>query len=242
MQGATTDAAEQARTVANGIAAVIDGRMESFSLDHPCHTVHGERWFRVHVAALGDGLQGAVVWRFDISARKQAEDRARRVRAYAVQAAWVSAVGVLSASLIHALSRPLSAASLYSGTALALLSRAGMDCDRLQTTLEGIELQIGRATEILPRPRGFLRQCETRLEPVAIEEVIAGAMGLVEWFAADCQVRFRFMRAEPRPVVLVDLIQLEQVRVDLVCNGIQAINAAATPSAGGRHRSRGAPG
>jgi signal transduction histidine kinase len=95
--------------------------------------------------------------------------------------------------------------------------------------LEGIDGQIQRATDIVQRLRGFLRQREMRLEPVPIEEVIAGATGLVQWFAADRKVRLRFARPEGCPVVVADAIQLEQVLVNLVCNSIQAIDAADVP-------------
>jgi signal transduction histidine kinase len=52
---------------------------------------------------------------------------------------------------------------------------------------------------------------------------------LVQWFAADRKVRLRFARPEGCPVVVADATQLEQVLVNLVCNSIQAIEAADVP-------------
>lgn len=225
----TGDEAEQAQAVADGIAAVIERRVESFSLEYPCHAPDRERWFLARVTPLGDGLPGAVVCHFDVTARKQAEDRACRARECATQAARVSAVGVLAASLIHELTQPLSAASFYSATAAALFSRdnTAPDRERLGAALEGVEVQIQRATDIVQRLRGFLRLREMRREAVAMDQVIAGAIGLVSWFAADRQVRLRFAKVQPSPVVLADVLQVEQVLVNLICNGIQAIDAAA---------------
>jgi len=162
----------------------------------------------------------------DISARKQAEDQARRATACAAQASRVSAVGILAASLIHELTQPLSAAAFYSGTAVTLLTSGQTAPDRLEAALTGVDTQIQRATEIVQRLRGFLRQREMRLEPVSIDSVVIGATGLLQWFAADRRVRLHFAPAERSPLVLADTIQLEQVLINLVCNGIQAIDAA----------------
>jgi two-component system, LuxR family, sensor kinase FixL len=178
-------------------------------------------------------MGGAVVVHFDVSARRRAEDQARQARECSAQAARVSAIGVLAASLVHELTQPLSAAGFYSATAVALLGQGqaapDLDRDRLKAALEGVDSQIQRATDIVQRLRGFLRHREMRLEPVPIEDVIAGATGLVQWFAADRKVRLRFDRPKVCPLVVADAIQLEQVLVNLVCNSIQAIDAAGTP-------------
>ncbi len=237
-RNARGDDAEEAQVVADGVASVLERRAESFSLEYPCHSPDRERWFSVNLTPLGDAMEGAVAVHFDISARKRAENQARQARECAAQAARVSAVGVLAASLVHELTQPLSAAGFYSGTAVALLGqRQGQgqlaperDHDRLKAALDGVDAQIQRATDIVQRLRGFLRQREMRLEPVPIEEVVAGATGLVQWFAADRKVRLRFVRPERCPVVVGDAIQLEQVLVNLVCNSIQAIDAANMPN------------
>jgi C4-dicarboxylate-specific signal transduction histidine kinase len=226
--------AEVAQAVADGVASVLERRAEAFSLEYPCHAPDRKRWFSVNVTPLGEAMDGAVVVHFDVSARKLAEDQARQARECSAQAARVSAVGVLAASLVHELTQPLSAASFYSGTAVALLGQGqtapDRDKERLKAALEGVDTQIQRATEIVQRLRGFLRRREMRLEPVPVEEVIAGATGLVQWFAADRKVRLRFTRPQGCPVVVADVIQLEQVLVNLVCNSIQAIDAADTPN------------
>lgn len=219
--------AEQARAIADGVTSVLEGRAEGFSTEYPCHAAHRERWFSITVRPLGEGPSGAVVIHYDISARKRAEDQTRRARECAAQAARVSAVGVLAASLVHELTQPLSAASFYSATAVALLGRGEMAPERLRPALAGVDAQIQRATEIVHRLRGFLRQREMRLEPVSLDEVIAGASELVQWFATERRVGLHYGGAEPGLVVRADAIQLEQVLVNLMCNSIQAIDAAA---------------
>lgn len=227
--GVLGEEAENAQAMARGIAAVIERRVDTFGLEYQCHSPDRRRWFAVSVTPLGGTMEGAVLVHFDISARKQAEDQVRQARECAAQAARVNAVGVLAASLVHELTQPLSAASFYSGTAVALLSQGQMSAERLKAAIDGVDTQIQRATDIVQRLRGFLRQREMRLEPVRIDEVVVGAMGLVQWFAADRRVRLQFVRTDPSLVVAADAIQLEQVLVNLVCNSIQAIDAAAMP-------------
>ncbi|AYH43284.1 PAS domain S-box protein [Azoarcus sp. DN11] len=68
--GATGGAAE-------GIRAVLAGRLPSFSLEYPCHAPHAQRWFTMTVNPLGPERQGVVVMHSDITARKLAEDGLR---------------------------------------------------------------------------------------------------------------------------------------------------------------------
>jgi C4-dicarboxylate-specific signal transduction histidine kinase len=221
--------AQRMRTLVDGVTAVVERSAETFSTEYPCRTPERELWFLVSVTALGGGLEGALIVHLDISARKLAEDRVRQVRERAAQASRVRALGVLAASLVHELAQPLGAAGLYSGTAVALLSRGPTAPDPLAAALEGVDSQIQRANQIVQRLRGFLRRRETRPEPVSIGEVVAGVVELVRWFATEHGVDLRFEGLEPSPVVVADAVGLEQVLVDLICASIQAMDAGGVP-------------
>ena len=223
------DDAEHAHRIADGIAAVIAGTCRDFNQEFPCNAPDRERWFALTVVPLGGGMEGAVVVRDEISARKLAETQARRSRESAAQAARVNAVGILAASLIHELTQPLSAASFFSGTAASLLEQGGEDRDKLGKVLLGVDSQIKRAAEILHRLREFLRRRDMHLRRVAIDEVVVQATALVRWFAADKKVQVQFERPAPDLFVEADALQLEQVLVNLICNSIQAIDQAGTP-------------
>ena len=68
--GTEADGALEAR---NGIRAVLDGSLPSFSLEYPCHSPQQQRWFSMSATPLGDARQGGVVIAHtDISERKQA--------------------------------------------------------------------------------------------------------------------------------------------------------------------------
>ncbi|QTQ38197.1 Diguanylate cyclase/phosphodiesterase, PAS domain-containing [Aromatoleum petrolei] len=68
--GATDGAGE-------GIRAVLDGRLPSFSFEYPCHAPNAQRWFAMTVNPLGADRKGVVVMHTDITSRRLAEDRLR---------------------------------------------------------------------------------------------------------------------------------------------------------------------
>jgi signal transduction histidine kinase len=216
----------EAGSLSRGLTDVLAGKVPRYTREYPCHAPDRPRWFALTAAPLADGKGGAVVQHFEITERKLAEERARRARDTAARAARVNAVGVLATSLVHEITQPLSAAAFFSGTAVALLEQGAEDPDKLGRVLSGVDEQIRRAADILDRLRGFLRAREMRMEPVAIDEIVEQAMGLVHWFAADRAVRLTYARPAPGVAVVADALQIGQVMNNLVCNGVQAIEAA----------------
>ncbi len=73
-QAGIGDSAEGAHSVYDGIRAVLDGSLASFSLEYPCHSPCEPRWFSMNVTPLGNG---AVITHTDITQRKRAEDDLR---------------------------------------------------------------------------------------------------------------------------------------------------------------------
>lgn len=220
---------EDGRRAAEGIRAVLDGRRSEHSQEYPCPAGEDERWFLLKVSPLeGDG-EGAVVVHLDVTERKLAEDRARRAREAMAQVARVNAVGILASSLIHELTQPLSAASFFSGAAVSLAERGGDDPARLAEVLHSVDGQIRRAGDILQRLREFLRRREMRMTEVPVDRMVERGIALVAWFAADRRVDLRFTPPPVAPRVTADALQIEQVVINLLCNSVQAIDAAQSP-------------
>ncbi|MBK9441429.1 MAG: PAS domain S-box protein [Comamonadaceae bacterium] len=71
--GAQADA--RARQACDGISAVLQGRLPSFSMEYPCHSPGRQRWFNMVVMPLGDSGQGASITHTDVTAIKQADER-----------------------------------------------------------------------------------------------------------------------------------------------------------------------
>ncbi len=210
-----------------GIEAVINGERAEFSLEYPCHHPEFPRWFLMTVTPLGRGLSGAVVAHMDISARVLAEQESRRRREEVAHNARLSSVTVLAASLVHELAQPLAAASLYSESLLALGRRDPVDRAQLLAVVEDLRSQVERANGILGGLRRFMRRGELKTEPCELEKPIREAISLVMPLARRKSIRLD-LDLPPEPVpVLVNPLQIEQVMVNLLCNGIEAIDRAA---------------
>jgi two-component system, LuxR family, sensor kinase FixL len=221
--------AEEADALADDLTALLAGGLPELAREYPCDAPDCPRWFALRAAPLKRPDGGAVVVHLDITERKLAEQAARRARENAAQAARLNAVGVLATSLLHELSQPLSAAGFFSGTAVSLLEQSAADPTTLCRALHGIDEQIQQAAAILQRLRDFLRRREMDVQAVAIDDIVAQAMGLARWFAADRLVQIRYVRPAPGVMVMADAMQITQVLVNLVSNAVQAIDGAESP-------------
>ena len=210
-----------------GIEAVIDRTRSEFSMEYPCHHPEYPRWFLMTVTPLGEGLGGAVVAHMDISARVLAEHESRRRREEVAHNARLSSVAVLAGSLVHELAQPLAAARLYGESMLTLCRRDPVDRAKLLAVVEDLRSQVDRANGILGGLRRFMRRGELKTEPCELEQPIREAIALVLPLARRKSVHLN-LDLPPEPVpVLVNPLQIEQVMVNLICNGIEAIDRAA---------------
>lgn len=73
---------DEAVSAQEGIQAVLDGQLPSFSLEYPCHSPTEQRWFFMTVSPLAEGRKGAVIVHTNITARKQAEEQIRNLAYY----------------------------------------------------------------------------------------------------------------------------------------------------------------
>ncbi|MBS1162080.1 MAG: diguanylate cyclase/phosphodiesterase with sensor(s) [Proteobacteria bacterium] len=76
-QSALGDFQKEAAPAGEGILAVLEGRLPSFSLDYPCHSPSVQRWFTMAATPLAMPSQGVVVTHTDITARRLAEEQLR---------------------------------------------------------------------------------------------------------------------------------------------------------------------
>jgi PAS domain S-box-containing protein len=214
---------------AHGIREVIQGRRAEFSVEYPCHSPQQQRWFLMRAVPLDSELEGALVTHIDITERRLAEEAARRAHDALAQVARLNAVGILASSLIHELLQPLSAAGFFCHAASQLADGPRADPRRLIEVIARIDGQIRRAGDLMERLRSFLRGREMHRVVVPVARVFRHAFDLVEWFALDHEVQLRLVAPLELPDVLTDPVQVEQVLVNLICNAVQAIDAAESP-------------
>jgi two-component system, LuxR family, sensor kinase FixL len=170
-------------------------------------------------------VAGIVVNSRDVTARKRAEEDARQRRAELAHVLRVSTVGELAAGLAHEINQPLSAIIAYAkGCARRMRAASGRPAELLEA-MEEIATQAGRADRIVRRLRDFVRKREPRREAVVLNDLVRAVTSLVASEAHEQGIALRLRLAPDLPVLWVDSVQIEQVIVNLVRNGIDAMRA-----------------
>jgi PAS domain S-box-containing protein len=140
----------------------------------------------------------------------------------------IAAAGALSASIVHELGQPLSAIQLYADTATCLLAASSPDLEEVKDLLNEIGKVNQRAAEVIQHLRLFLkRRSETEHQTFDVNEAIAGALQIIGPEAAERGVVLSAKGVERTLFVRADKILLEQVLLNLVMNGIDAMTSVA---------------
>jgi len=163
----------------------------------------------------------------DLSERQAAERRLQDVQGELVHVSRLTALGEMASALAHELNQPLTAASNFMKGCLVLLKRKPIDEARLADMISQGADQALRAGQIIRRLRGFVSKGEAdrRIEslPQVLEE--AGALAMVG--ARERSVRLRY-EIDPRVnLVLADKVQIQQVVINLMRNGVEAMEETA---------------
>jgi PAS domain S-box-containing protein len=159
----------------------------------------------------------------DVTDRKQAEDEARRHREALFHVDRVATMGELSASLAHELNQPLSAIVSNAQAAQRFLAADPPDLDEVKDILSDIVNDGTRASEVIGRLRTFLKKAAPDYHPLDINEAIRDVIILVGRDAMIRNVSIVTELGAALPPVLGDRIQLQQVILNLISNGTDAM-------------------
>ena len=164
----------------------------------------------------------------DISERKQAEEL--RVSLHATQlelaqVARLTTMGELAASIAHEVNQPLTAVTNNANACLRLLARRKLDPEVLRSALEEIVADGVRASAVIARIRAFIKKAPVEKSELNINEVIQEVLALAHRELSDNRVLLELQLTKALPLVLADRVQLQQVLLNLIMNGIEAMTA-----------------
>lgn len=159
----------------------------------------------------------------DVTDRKQAEEEARQHQAALVHMARLSMLGELTAQLAHEINQPLCSIVGNAQTARRLLTAKPPDFGELRATLDDIATYGNHAADIIRRLRGFLRLQQPKPVVLNIQRVIEDIAALAEADARQHEARIQFELSPHLPAVRGDPIQIQQVLLNLVRNGLEAM-------------------
>ncbi|MGO8796907.1 MAG: ATP-binding protein [Candidatus Sulfotelmatobacter sp.] len=216
--------AEWRSALAAGEPVEIEARIWTAQRDY--------RWLLVRNVPLRDGHGEIIKWYgtgIDIEDRKLAEDALRKAQSDLAHANRVTTMGELSASLAHEINQPISGAITNASTCLRRLDREPPDLEGARTAASRIIRDANRAAEIINRVKLFFRKGVVTKEPVDVNEMIREMEILLRNEAIQHSVSVQTKLAADLPVVVADRVQLQQVLMNLMINGIDAMKAVDGP-------------
>jgi two-component system sensor kinase FixL len=156
----------------------------------------------------------------DITEQRLAEEEARQHRARVAHVARLSTLGEMAAGIAHEINQPLTAISLFAQAGRRLVNagsfeRMGEVCDKLNE-------HALRASEVVERMQTMARQGESVKEVVDCNDLIESAVRLAESEARIYDVQIQFDKGADLAPVCVDGVQIQQVALNLLRNGMEA--------------------
>src|SRR5690606_31229510 len=159
----------------------------------------------------------------DITERRMHEEASQRQQEKAQLTSRLTTMGDMASSLAHELNQPLTAIVNYNMAAVAMLKAQGHDSGRLLEALEKSAAQAERAGKIISRIREFVKRSEPRRQRVSIMGILDNAVAFAEIDARKRQIEIQQQLPEAVPHVLADPILIEQVLLNLLKNGVEAM-------------------
>ncbi|TCK34541.1 PAS domain S-box-containing protein [Paraburkholderia sp. BL8N3] len=161
----------------------------------------------------------------DVTATKQAEQQLHEAQTELARVTRVTTLGELSASIAHEVGQPLSAIVTNGEACLRWLGRETPQLDEVQSCVTSIISEGRRAGEIVHRIRTLAKRDTPAKMPLDLSDVINDVVILTQREVLNHQVALRLKLATGLPPLLGDRVQLQQVIINLVMNGLQSMNA-----------------
>jgi PAS domain S-box-containing protein len=164
--------------------------------------------------------------------RKQAEDKLRASEQRLLDAQMelarvtrVTTLGELTASIAHEVNQPLAAVANAAAACQRWLDRGAPNLDEVRSAVQWITRENNRASEVIQRVWALTKKSDIEMVPLDVNDVVRETIALVQRELINHQVSLRMELASPLPMIQGDRVQLQQVMINLVMNGIQAMQS-----------------
>jgi PAS domain S-box-containing protein len=159
--------------------------------------------------------------------RKRAEEQLRKTQAELTHVARVTTMGELAASIAHEVNQPLGAIVGNADICLHWLDQTDPDLKQLREAIEDIANDGRRASQVIARIRSLVKKHAPEKVPLDLSDVAREVLDLVSNEAQRKQVTLVPALEKELPLVEADRVQLQQVLLNLVMNGIESMNEVA---------------
>ncbi|MER8398439.1 MASE1 domain-containing protein [Mesorhizobium sp. M0306] len=194
----------------------------------------GYRWAECRVEPRRDEDGAVVQWygvSLDIDEEVRAQEALRQASDKLAQATQAASLAELSASIAHEVNQPLAAIVANSHACHRWLSAAPPNVERAKITAERIIRDANSAADVVGRIRALFKQSTETRTNATLSSVIAEARDLVAEEAMRRGVRISVDVGSDIPLVAFDRVQIQQVLVNLIRNGMEAMDSGADDGA-----------
>ena len=188
------------------------------------HQLSGQ-WFHLRDRAIRwvDGRVVRMEIASDITDRRQMEEAALQHQDRLEQTSRLITMGEMASSLAHELNQPLSAIANYCMGSVNRLNSGDYRREDILAAMEKASAQAERAGKIIRRTREFVKKSAPVRAPAALVDIVEEAIGFADIEARKAAVSLRVDISPELPPVFADHIMIEQVVLNLVKNGIEAM-------------------
>jgi len=219
---------DRARFVAEWRTAVKYGRQNEYEVR--VRRADGNYcWFLIRDVPLRDEAGNIVKWYgngIEIDDRKRAEQERQRLNqleADLVHINRVSMMSELAASLAHEIRQPIAAAAANATACVRWLRRETPDIDKAAWSASRVARDVTTASDIIERVRSLYRGGAAKREPVDVNKTIQEMIVLLRDAANRNSISILTELDSGLPMIAADRVQLQQVLMNLMLNGIEAM-------------------
>jgi len=154
---------------------------------------------------------------------KRAQEALQMTQAELARVSRLTTMGELAASIAHEVNQPLTAVTNNSNACLRLLAADKLTPEILGRALEEIVADGTRASAVVARIRGFIKKEPVEKNRLDMNDVIQEVLALADRELYENRVRLERQLTKALPLVLADRVQMQQVLLNLIMNGIEAM-------------------
>jgi two-component system sensor kinase FixL len=213
---------ESRTRLATAVHSVLDGSRPQTAVDYSWEEPGGQRWSEVRIQRLNRQEGGAVLTHLNVTPRKRLEAEVQRHLHELAHVNMRSGMGELAAAVAHELNQPLTAVLSNAQAARRMMMAPAPALVEVREILDDIIEQDKRAGDVIQRIRRILRKDQFDWTALDFNALILDVIRLLGHQAALGGVTVASTLAPDLPPVRGDRVQLQQVVLNLLLNGIQA--------------------
>jgi PAS domain S-box-containing protein len=203
---------------------------EPFQYEFRCRRAadNAYRWCIASALPLRDQECSVIKWFgtvVDLHDWKEALQALQMTQTELARVSRLTTMGELAASIAHEVNQPLTAVTNNSSACLRLLAAGNLQPEVLRRALEEIVADGNRASAVVARIRGFIKKEPAEKSRLDINDVIQEVLALADRELYENRVRLERQLTKALPLVLADRVQMQQVLLNLIMNGIEAMAA-----------------